>query len=217
MTALLKTSDNPTENHQVVNDDPDVSFSLLSGPEPRANVRSEAALVATKGAFNLPTLSEQALEKSSFHLAPVFLRGPFSSLHSALDGNKTVGFQFVSDQLVELFGVATSVPNDPSKVDATVSLTDHGGSFECIARRADAHTRTNNQVGVHVDARGKFGPTRNEKCAFASSGAEIKRGVPDLKPGAVANHLGVGRRSDRVFERWRRCAGCNKRSKLFFL
>ena len=193
MNALLKSPNGPTEDHQVVNNNSDVDFGLLSGPGLRTDVGSKAALMTAEDAFNLPALAVDAFEEPAFHLASIFCGRPFSRSHSTFDGNQTVRFQFDPDQFVETFRIASTVPDNAPKLHATVSFANDGRRFKRVARRPDADARADHQVRIHVDAGGQLRPARHVKFVFSPMGTEIKRCVPDLKSSAVSNQLRPGR------------------------
>lgn len=143
--------------------------------------------MATESAFDLPALAVETFEKATFHLASVFGGWPFARFLAALNRHQAVSFQFGSDQLVEMFRVASAVPDNAPKLDTSMSFTNNGISLNRVARRSDANARADHQMRIHVDAGGQLRPTWHVKLAFSPARTEVKRGMSDFEAGAVSD------------------------------
>ena len=189
VVALLKSLNDSTENHQIVNYNAETDFGLLGAPGPCTECGMEPAFVSAECALNLPALSIKPFEEALAHLASEFRGRPSPCLSSALDRDDAVCLEFFADELVKAFRVAAAVPQDSSKIDTSMCFAQHGRSLQRVARWSQANVCTYEQMRFDVDASGKFWPTRRMEMASASVGAIVKRNLPDFEAGAVAGNL----------------------------
>jgi hypothetical protein len=189
MSALLKSLNDSTENHQIVNYNAEVDFGLLSAPGLCTERGMEPAFVSAERALDLPALAVNPFEEALSHLAPEFCFWPPPCLSSALDRNNAVRFEFAADEFMKSFRVAAAIPQDTPKLDAPMCFAQHSRSLQCVTRGSQIDVCADEQMGIDVNAGCKLGPTWRMKAAFASMGTVIKRGQPNLESGAVAGNL----------------------------
>ncbi len=139
--------------------------------------------------LDLPALSIQALEESPAHLAPVLRGRPAARFSPAFDGDKAVGFEFIADEAVEIFRVATAIPQHAPETNAPVGFAQHGGSLQGVARGSQVRVGADKQVGFNIDASREFGPARRMKAVFSPMRTVVKRNLASLESSAIPGDL----------------------------
>lgn len=193
LLALLKPLCGTLEDHQVVSQNAEQTFSLLRSVVSGPQGRTEPSLVTADDALGLPTLPIDALQKAAFHLPPIFGFGPPTARVAPVQGNdRAANPQFLAAEPVVAFAVITRVAQQPGEVKVTNGLAHGRGKLRVVIARSADHVRAGDQVRLGVADQRELGPAATPKTAETATIDEVGADVMAFQAGGVDGPFGLG-------------------------
>lgn len=170
---------------------PQQAFGFLRRPAPRAQGRSQAALMARDGALDLPALTIDSSKEAPFHLPAVLGGRPRSGASFARGNHRGTNAKFFATQHRVVFRVVTGIGQESIEVDVRRRLAHGRHKLRRVLRGTQAHEGAGQQMTLTVTHQRQLRPMQAGKAFLAAAPDVVAADMARLEPRGIDDALGV--------------------------